>query len=113
MKRIVFGKTVETTFANNKVQLNYEANILDSLEATDPRNPRPFSIKEIKTSLSIIKKIEDQKVLAIPYVDLDDSEYEHLKSRIESTGWMMATKEVDEFLDSILNAKDPTWRDEA
>lgn len=71
-----------------------------------PEDPRAgIGIEEIRKALRILDVLDggtkDGHVL------LEDADYQYLAARVKAHKWPMATREIVEFYDDVVNAKEP------
>jgi hypothetical protein len=60
------------------------------------------SIEEMRKGIRIFDKLDASKDV----LELEDADYDHLKAKVEAMQWGMVDRNLLDFIDNVLNAKD-------
>lgn len=87
------------TFQNDKIE--YSIDILKDLLGKAP-DQNGLTIEQVRTSIKVLDVI-DASIDGV--IRLEDAEYNFVKHRISVTKWIVATKDLVEFIDAVMNAE--------
>jgi hypothetical protein len=104
VKRIQMRRVPDDRFTAGTVE--YETNMLDWKEAIKqvirrPKDPQKGAeIEEIRKGIRVLDAIEK----ADPVLELEDSDWEHLREKVQVMQWAFIDKRIMTFVDDILTA---------
>ena len=97
MRKIELKKRGVTSYSGDKFVQNYRA----ELQAIVGMSGKGMNVEEIRKRVKVMDKLEDAKDV----VELEDAEWELVKTLVSEAQFVRAEKHVLDFIDDILNAK--------